>query len=169
MHTLFFLWSWVSGLATATPATHPVYVSVTEIHYKPERNALEISMKIFSDDLANALTKQYNQPVEIGTDREHARANEWIAAYIRGRFSIQADGKPLAISYVGKEVERSDFFALWTYWEVTNLPAFRTLHVRNTILQEILSNQNNVITFRYGKEIKRASLVKGHAETDFNL
>lgn len=146
---------------------HPVYVSVTEIHYKPEKQKIEIAMKIFGDDLAEVLGKIQKQTIEIGTEREHQQTTNWIQNYTRQHFSLRADNQILEYKYVGREMVRSDFFAMWVYWEITNVRDFKTLEVENTLLHDFFYGQNNVITYRIGNQVKRASLVKGGAVATF--
>lgn len=44
---------------------HPFYVSVTEVAHNPKTKNLEISCKIFFNDLETALEKQSNSQLDI--------------------------------------------------------------------------------------------------------
>lgn len=143
---------------------HPVYISLTEIHYKPESNKIEIAIKTFSDDIAAALSLENQRYIEIGTEREAENATQLLQNYIRQHFQVSANGKPLVYEYVGRELERQDFFALWTYWEIRNLPAdLHSLQVQNTILHQYYPTQNNIVALRIGSpnNPQRRSLTRG--------
>jgi hypothetical protein len=166
---LSFLFYISAFLGAGATTAHPVYLSATEIHYKPEKQTIEISMKVFSDDLSTALTAAEGYAIEIGTDREPKDAASIINKYINRHFSLSANGQKLNYEYIGKEIERSDFFALWLYFEVKNVPNLKTLTINNSILFELFSSQNNIISIRQGSQIRRASLVKNKYSTSFDF
>jgi hypothetical protein len=166
---LSFLFYISTFLGAAATAAHPVYLSVTELHYKPEKQSIEIAMKVFSDDLSTALSAAEGEAIEIGTEREPKEATTIINKYIRQYFSLSANGQKLNYEYIGREIERSDFFALWLYFEVKNVPNLKTLTISNSILFELFSSQNNIISVRQGSQIRRASLVKNKYHTSFDF
>jgi hypothetical protein len=153
----------------ATIAEHPVYLSVTEIHYKPEKQSIEIAIKVFSDDFSEALSRLHKRDIEIGTDREPSDATKLIRDYIGAHFSIRADDKILTCNYIGREVERIDFFAMWIYFEVRGVSSINKLYVENSILFDYFSTQNNIITLRDGERVRRASLLKNNGSTSFEF
>ena len=44
---------------------HKFYVSVTQVDYVPSKKRVEITSRIFIDDLEKALTKKYNKKVNL--------------------------------------------------------------------------------------------------------
>jgi len=173
MQTSIALFSLLCCLLCISPNTnarqqHPVYISLTELHYKPEKNTIEIALKTFSDDIAAALSIEQQRFIEIGTEREPADATSLLQNHIRQHLQIYtADGKALHYEYIGREVERQDFFALWTYWEIRNLPTdLHSLLVYNTLLQKYYPTQNNIVALRIGNpnNPQRRSLTR--AETN---
>ena len=44
---------------------HPLYISVTEMEYNPKEQALEISCKVFTDDLEKGLGKANDAKVDM--------------------------------------------------------------------------------------------------------
>ncbi len=155
--------------ANKTATLHPVYVSVAEIEYKSETKSLEIGLKIFSDDLSDALSREAGQTVEIGTEQEHKEVAIWLQKYIKKQFFLYADGKNVEYNYVGRELVRQDFFAVWIYLEAKNIDNLKNLYVKNTILQELFATQNNVINFRCNGKTRRASLYAHRPSVEFEL
>lgn len=148
---------------------HAVYLSVSEIHYKPEKQSIEIAIKVFSDDFSEALSRKHKRDIEIGTDREPSDATKLIRDYVGEHFLLRADNKTLTYDYVGREVERVDFFAMWIYFEVRAVSPMEKLYIENSILFDYFPSQNNIITLRDGERVRRASLLKNNSNTSFNF
>ena len=126
---------------------HPIYLSSTEVSYKPKTKILEISVKVFSDDFEKILSDIHKEKIEIGTDREHPKVQEYIMAYLSKNLKITADQKRLDYRFVGREPgEKSDMFAYYIYLEVKNTAPFKTLYVENSMFVEEFTNQLNFIS-----------------------
>jgi hypothetical protein len=126
---------------------HPIYLSSTEVAYKPKTKSLEISVKVFSDDFENILSEIYKEKIEIGTDREHPKVQEYIMAYLNKNLKFTADQKRLEYRFVGREPgEKSDMFAYYIYLEVKNTAPFKTLYIENSMFVEEFTNQLNFIS-----------------------
>jgi hypothetical protein len=146
----------------ATLAEHPIYLTFAEIDYKEERSALEISIKIFADDLEKVLSAQEKEVVEIGTDREHPKADDLIQAYLEKHFSIAVDGKKVKYDYLGKEMgEGRDIFEMYVFIEATNVKAFKEMTVSNSILIEEHSSQLNFAACLTDEGVKKVVSRKG--------
>ncbi|MCP4439825.1 MAG: hypothetical protein GY810_12850 [Aureispira sp.] len=167
----FILLLALSGSFLAYTANeHPIYVSVAEIEYKPKTQSIEIALKVFADDLEHALAKTKGQEIEIATTKEHPKATDFIVEYIQKHFSLSIDSTPLEYKYIGRETDDKDIFALWLYLKVENTPpSAETLTVRNDILISFFRTQNNIITYKQDKTIRRYSLYKGHTSTTIPL
>ena len=153
MALLSFKWLFISLLSLlsvnpkeSSPATsasfHPFYVSVTEIHHNAKDKALEISCKIFVDDMEEALKKNYKTKVDLSSVQNQEQNNKLIADYISKHLVFVTDGKPQKLSYVGYE---KDSEAVYCYFEVPNLPAVKKLDVTNSILQDYTTSQINIM------------------------
>ena len=129
---------------------HEFYVSLCKIDHNPETNALEITMKIFSDDLEYGITgvqKFYG----LGTEKEPAGADSLIFSYILENFKVVIDGDPIKPVYIGKEVELD---VTWIYVEIENVPGFKEIEITNHMLTEVLQDQVNIINVNYtGKNL----------------
>ena len=59
-------------------SAHKFYVSVTQIDYVPSKKRVEITSRIFIDDLEKGLTKKYNKKVKLTYTKELHEAEELI-------------------------------------------------------------------------------------------
>jgi hypothetical protein len=121
---------------------HEFYVSLTEIHYNSNNERLEVSMRLFPDDLDRALFERNGIQTQLATKLEHERADSLLKAYLLEGFSLQADRQEILFQYLGKEAE-SD--AIWCYLESEPLPVPRELSIRNELLTEVFTDQVNIV------------------------
>lgn len=131
---------------------HPIYLSTTEIDYNKKAKTLEIAIKIFSDDLGEALSEEKGTTIEIGTDREHKEATALITEYLRKHFVIELNGKPKAFQYLMRKKANEDFYATWILLEVSKVRSIKSLKLTNSILIDYNDGQQNHVKFREDKK-----------------
>lgn len=138
MGVMLFKWCLPAFMAAA----HPFYMSVTEVRYNAPRKSLEISCRIFTDDLENVLKKESKQPLDIIHPQNRTATDSLVAQYLRRHLFLSADGKPVSIKYLGYEISED---ATWCYLECTPLAPFRKLDIRNDILYAEHATQSHMI------------------------
>jgi hypothetical protein len=123
-------------------ARHPFYVSVTEIKHVAKTRLLEISCKMFAEDMQDVLKQNYKTAVDFDNNKLQAQNNKLISDYILKRLTLNIDGKAAALKYVGFEKENESVFC---YFEVDNIPPPAKVVVTNSILQDFKPEQINII------------------------
>jgi hypothetical protein len=121
---------------------HPFYVSVTEIEQNQKTGKLQVSTRIFYDDLERALDKRYKTNVNILKPTNKQQVDALISAYVKEHLKIKADNKDLILKYVGYEIEEE---AAWCYFETDKRDPIRNLSIQNNILFEQHESQVNMI------------------------
>ncbi|HHP7242844.1 MAG TPA: DUF6702 family protein [Cyclobacteriaceae bacterium] len=139
---------------------HPFHVSVCEIAYDQEDKALEITHRIFLDDMENAL-REYHDLTQFDITRptENLELNELLRAYFNENFKIKVNEEPLKYEFLGFELEKDVIYA---YLQVVNLTSFNDLEVFNTILIQMFDDQENLVHVKKRKKIKTLRLNRGH-------
>jgi hypothetical protein len=140
-------------------SAHPIYLSTTEIDYNKKAKTLEIAIKVFSDDLQEALTKEAGEPVEIATDREHKDATALIIDYLTDHFIVEINGKQKPFRYLTRRVVQDDFYATWILLEVPKVGNIKSFRLKNDILIEEKDGQQNHVKFRESKDLSYARSV----------
>jgi len=138
-------------LISIIASAHPFYVSICQIDYNRKNKALEISVKIFADDLLLALENKGERIIFLGEERERPEANEIISEYLKSKLKIKVNGKEVDYKFIGKELQ-SD--ALWTYLETDTVGELKEIEVSCDILMEMHETQNNAIQVNNGDGIK---------------
>lgn len=129
-------------LAGTPSAVHPYFISVTQIEYNNKQRTVEISCKLFADDLELALKKIYNKPVDLSASAEKNDNKSVINEYILKRLNVELDGIEIMPKYLGFEKEGE---AIYIYFEASGIDSFKKLNLRNSILQDYTNDQINIV------------------------
>lgn len=125
---------------------HPFHVSVCDITYKSDDRHLKISVRIFLDDLEDALQrKSGNHTLDIMDQSEWENINHTLEIYFQENLTITTGKKALDYQYLGSEIEED---VLWSYLEVEKLKPFKSISIENKILTEIFDDQENLVHVR---------------------
>jgi len=139
---------------------HPFHVSVCEITYDQEDKALEITHRIFLDDMENALREYHDlTQFDITRPKENLDLNELLRVYIIENFKIKINEEAKKYEFIGYELEKDVIYA---YLQVVNLTSFNDLEVFNTILIQLFDDQENLVHVKKRKKIKTLRLNRGH-------
>ena len=181
MALLLYKWLTLSLLTLSAPATfkpvpaepvvatevrHPFYVSVTEINHNRDTKSLEISCKVFAEDLEDILKKNYKTTVDLTVQSQQAQNNRLVSDYFTRHLALSIDGKPVRLSFVGFEKESESAFC---YFEVPNVPALKTLQVSNTILQDLTTDEINIMHVTVNGSRKSYKLDYPHKDASFSF
>jgi len=141
--------------------SHKFYVSLCLIDHNSSVNSLEITMKIFTDDLEYAITGS-TKPYGLGTEKEPPEADSILFNYIKKNFRIKVDGMLHKPVYIGKEAEQD---VIWCYVEIENIRSLSEIEVTNQMLTELFDDQVNLVNIKYqGK--KYGILLNRNKKTD---
>ncbi|MET4547917.1 hypothetical protein ABIE26_005265 [Pedobacter africanus] len=143
---------------------HPFYVSVTEVVQQKNNGAVQVSSRIFFDDLERALEKQYKTKVNILKPADRKQVDALITRYIKAHLKISANGKALDLKYLGYEIEED---AAWCYFEMVDVPSIKHLSIKNDILFEQHESQSNLVHAIVNGQRKSTKLDNPKSEVAF--
>lgn len=83
---------------------HPFFVSVTEVNHNQKTKSLEISTKIFFNDLEAALEKQHKIQLDILKPGGKSRIDLLLNEYLQKHLQLQVNGKLVKLKYLGYEI-----------------------------------------------------------------
>ena len=159
MMYLLLIFGGVTNYLVETQPTsdHEFHLSKFLFEYVPEEEALQITMYIFIDDFEAALLEKKIDKMYICTEKENEKADHHIFEYLEEHIQLAADGQPLNVEFVGKEVAE-DIIGMWCYLEVTNLKPFQSIEVQSSLLTEIFDDQKNIMNI-IGPNKKRSYFI----------
>jgi hypothetical protein len=150
------LFKWLSGpilgLFVALPLlsaseVHPLYISVTEINHNARDKILEVSCKVFTNDLETVLEKMAGAKVDLSAPKEKAVTDKLIAGYVERHLRLKVDGKPVQLHFVGSENEAD---GTWSYFQVNDIPAVKRIDAANDLLYDGFPQQINIMHVTVG-------------------
>ena len=123
-------------------AAHKFYVAVFQLEYVPQKKVVQITSRIFTDDLEAALDKKYNKKLNIGTPKELAETTGLIKQYLNDNIHIKVNDKVKALKFLGREIEDD---ILVCYYTLAAESTVKSIEVNNTVLFEAYREQQNII------------------------
>ena len=151
MAAIFYKWLMVytCWFATAslgknhsTTPKHPFYIAVTEINLNTADKTLEVSCKMFADDLEQIIEKNNHTQLDITADRDKPKFDSYIPAYVKTHLSLSVNGKDMSLSYIGFEKEKESAFC---YFQAENISSLKKIDIHNSLLHDFTSDQINII------------------------
>ena len=148
-------------LQASAPVSHKFYLSNTSIEFNAETRAIEITSKIFTDDLEHAIEARcyrYNSLFP-----QTPEVFDLVKKYIGDKLSLQAGGRNVILNFLGYSVENdmTTLFLEGNYFD-PNL-----VIVNNTILLDIYTDQQNIVEVRWNGQSKREYLTKDKTQYQF--
>lgn len=139
--------------STSERLFHEFHMSKCDIDFNSEENALQISISLFIDDLELALSKEGNENLYLCTSKEADQAENLIHQFITDHLVIKVDGERKPFRWVGKEVS-DDLAAVWCYLEIVDVSPEKIIEVKNDVLMELFSDQQNIVKLVFDKKRK---------------
>lgn len=138
----FILFLIVFSIAISSFEMHKFYVSVTQINFAQDKKTIQITSRIFIDDLNNTLEKKHKKKFYIGSTKESDEELHLLKNYINDNFSVKVNNKLKQTVYLEKEIE-DDVIIL--YQVIRDIPKINSLEIKNTLLFDFLPEQQHII------------------------
>ncbi|WP_117882591.1 DUF6702 family protein [Aureibaculum luteum] len=143
-------------------SVHKYYISLIKIEFKSENESVQITMRIFIDDLQEVINKTNNISIELGVKDESKEYNSLISKYIKDNFKIKIDSKIYNYQYLGKEYEND---IVYIYLELSNIKSIKSIEISDTMLMEYFPSQKNIIKLNIN-DVKKTFFLTEEASKD---
>jgi hypothetical protein len=117
-------------------------MGIFQVNYAAEKKMIQITSRIFIDDLNNGLEKKYHKKTFVGTEKETQADIDLLKKYLADNFSIKINGQPKSITFLSKEVEAGD--VLVCYSRIKDIDKFKTIEISNSVLVDWNAEQQNI-------------------------
>jgi hypothetical protein len=121
---------------------HKFYVSIYQINYVSEKKMVQITARIFVDDLNKMLGEKYKTTTYLGEKTESETDRTLLQKYVSENLSIKINGKSKGIYFLSKELEGN---VLICYLSIKDVPKIKTLEIENKVLLELNDEQQNIV------------------------
>jgi hypothetical protein len=142
--TIFFLFIAAFFLALTSFAYHKFYMGVYQINFAPEKKMVQITTRIFVDDLNKALEKKYNKKLFLGTEKESSEEMVLLKKYLSDNFTLKINGQTKSMNFLSKEIEAD---VLVCYLNIKEITKINSIEIYNTVLIDWNLEQQNIVHF----------------------
>nr|WP_315173337.1 DUF6702 family protein [uncultured Flavobacterium sp.] len=136
---LFFL-----TISLSSFEMHKFYVAIFQVQFVPEKKRIQITSRIFLDDLNKALEKKYRKKTSIGIGSEKPEELLLLKKYFSENLILKVNGQAQSLNYLSSEVEED---VLVTYLTIKEITKIQNLNIQNSLLMDWNSDQQNIMHF----------------------
>jgi hypothetical protein len=147
-------------------AAHKYYVAVFQLEYVPAKRVVQVTSRIFIDDLEAALQKKHGRKFYLGTSAEVKDADAVLKQYFSEKIHVKINGKDQSVIFLGKETEDD---VLVCYSKITADAPVKSIQVHNTVLFEIYEEQQNIIHTKVSSNKKSLLLTNDKPEGELKF
>lgn len=159
-YSFVLLINYLSGIYS-----HDFHVSVANIEFDKTEQALEISQRIFIDDLELVLSQiNDSTKIDIIQDFDEEITKKSIKNYVLSQINISANGKVAELNYLGAKLDGD---VIVVFIESPNIKKLKSIMVKNTIFMESFPDQINLIHVLVDKKNRSMKLDLGKPSDTF--
>jgi hypothetical protein len=133
---LFFVFSMSSFVM------HKFYMGIFQINYASEKKMLQITTRIFVDDLNKALEKKYKKNTLLGSLKESPESIELLKKYLSDTFIVKVNGQQKSMNFLSEELDDD---VLVCYLSIKDINKIKSLEINNSVLTESFAEQQNIV------------------------
>ena len=132
----------ISVFSTLLLLLHPFYVSITSVDYNDAAQRVEVSSRIFYDDLEVALKNGRDLKIDLINPENRSMIDSLLAAYFHSHLGLTVNGTVAPLHYVGYEIDED---VAWCFLEATAIEQVERLQINNQLLFDHFPNQSNIM------------------------
>ena len=166
MMNRIYAFSFFVCLLFVQATNHPYYVSTLDIDYRPDRVALQITMRVFTDDWQLMLNTHYDKSLRLDPDTDEEQMVIHSTDYLLQYLELNLNDTYVTPSVLGREYHDNQ---LVLYLEVTDVAELQTLAVSNRILFAELEGQQNIVRIKTPTKRKSFLQSQGRARDVFRV
>lgn len=136
--TLFLL----MFIGLSSMAIHKFYVSIYQVNYAPKKKMIQITSRLFIDDLNDALERKFKKRTFIASKDETVEDENLLKKYFAEKFIVKVNGVSKPINLVSKEVDAN---VVICYFSIKDVAKISTIAIENNALMELNDEQQNII------------------------
>lgn len=143
---------------------HDYFVSTSDVEYISEKNIIQITIRMFTDDIEDVIAKNNN--FKLDPDSDPIEINKKLNQYIIEKFKVIVNKDLMIIDFIGKEYKID---MLQMYYEIKLAEKIKSISFENYFLIDDFINQQNIIHFKKDKFRKSFLLNANNPKGDIIL
>jgi len=142
-------------------AAHEFYVSIMDVDYSKKEHSIQVTKKIFFDDLEHALvlfTK--NQELDILAYNQDS-LKPILAKYFIKHIFFEVNNTIKEFNYLGQEYLDGSFYC---YLEIPEINKIKNIKIKDNLLIDVFKGQENIVYLNINNNKKTIRLREGFEE-----
>ncbi len=139
-------------MSSSPASAHKIHVSVTQFEYNKSNQRVEIALRVFSDDLENALSKHAGRAIKLipSDPAKNRELGDLVVSYLADSFELKnKTGKVVRLNWDGMEGQTD---VHWIYLEARAPSGLEGFQLRNRIFFDLFDDQVNIVNTRHGSK-----------------
>lgn len=147
-------------------ALHKFYVGIYQINYVAKKKEVQVTARIFVDDLEKALEAKYKKKIYLSTPKEIAETNGLIKSYLSEKMQVKINSSVKNLKFLGKETEDN---VLICYLTAPVPEKINSIEIYNSVLTEVYPEQQNIVHLTVNGNKKSLLLTDSEPEGSFEF
>jgi len=123
-------------------AIHKFYVSIYQVNYVSKKKMIQITSRLFIDDINDALEKKFKKRTFIALEYETPEDEALLKKYFIEKFIIKINGVSKTLNYLSKDIDGN---VVICYFSIKDVSKISTVEIENNALMELNEEQQNII------------------------
>lgn len=162
-NSIFFL---VAFALCSFTSLHKYYISVTQIDFIESKKAIQITSRIFIDDMERLLQERYDESIILTENDDLTKVDAYLENYFKQKLKIEINNRPVNFNYLGKEYDTD---IMKCYLEIENVDEVKTLKISNEVLFDLYEDQQNIVKTKIYSKQKSIILYKQNPASLLNF
>ena len=145
---------------------HPYYISLVDVKYNAKQMSVQISTRMFINDLEDALRKTSKTTIDILNPKNKSEADSVLFTYIKQRLSFTVNSKKQKLSFIGYESEEE---SIWAYLEIKKVPTPKKMSIDTKLLYDFLPNETNIVHAEINGIKKSSKVTNPNSKVELNF
>ncbi|MDA0757036.1 MAG: hypothetical protein O3C01_00010 [Bacteroidetes bacterium] len=144
---------------------HKYYVSTSLFNFNYS-NDIEITIRIFKDDLNSLFEMKYSDQYKSNSDLNSPLIQTLISTYLENNIGVYFDKVKYQPNFLGSE-EKNDLVIC--YLEIEKIPISNFIKIENKILFDLFLDQKNIIHVKKNSEKQSFILTKKSSKFQLDI
>jgi len=143
---------------------HEYYVTITELNLK--NDTLQVAVKIFTDDLEQAIVRETNERLFLDHSTSSEKALDIVSKYEDGHLKFSNGKQSIPTTWIGIEYDAD---ATWLYGFAVLPEGTVALEVKNNFMIDQHHDQQNIIRLTNGSSTQTQICTRGQSVVRFPI
>jgi hypothetical protein len=134
--------------------------------YNDKNKTIEVSCKMFTNDLETALKKINNKTIDLINPKDEKETEKLLFEYVTKRLNVNLNGKNRNLKFIGYDKEDD---VIWAFMEIEKCEVPKNVIVNTSLLYDFLKEQINIVHFEVNGNKQSSRVVNPEKEVKFSF